>query len=83
MEVCLSKWIALTRMALQQVNFLQLAQEYDRKLDDNFTEWVERYREGTDLNGTLTFVSKFSVHNVNLLQRSCMCPPHDLASLVS
>ena len=83
MEVCLSKWIALTRMTLQQVNFLQLAQEYDRKLDDNFTEWVERYREGTDLNGTSTFVLKFSVYNVNLLQRSCMCPPHDLASLVS
>ena len=65
MEVCLSKWIALTRMTLQQVNFLQLAQEYDRKLDDNFTEWVERYREGTDLNGTSTFVLKFSVNNVN------------------
>ena len=65
MEVCLSKWIALTHMTLQQVNFLQLAQEYDRKLDDNFTEWVERYREGTDLNGTSTFVLKFSVNNVN------------------
>ncbi|KAK7682019.1 hypothetical protein QCA50_014983 [Cerrena zonata] len=33
----------------EHVNFLQLAQEYDIKLDDNFTEWVGRYRESTDL----------------------------------
>lgn len=42
----------------QQVDFLQLAQEYDTKLDDNFKEWIERYKE-TDLTGACFIILKF------------------------
>lgn len=64
MEVSFSKRINLMHSFSQQVDFLQLAQEYDTKLDDNFKEWIERYKE-TDLTGACFIILKFWAHNSN------------------